>query len=95
MIVKYVVNSGEVHTIVDIARLSVKYRTVDELVRCIQRITASASDLHKDGIELCWLDNKFDHPSPVGYADVNACLFFLTDLYFDTFRSTGWAAHLN
>ena len=72
---KYVVNSGEVHTIVDIARLSVKYRTVDELVRCIQRITASASDLHKDGIELCWLDNKFAHPSPVGYADVNARSF--------------------
>ena len=75
MIVKYVVNSGEVHTIVDIARLSVKYRTVDELVRCIRRITAPASDLHKDGIELCWLDNKFDHPSPVGYADVNASIF--------------------
>ena len=67
-------NSGEVHNIVDIARLSVKYGTVSDLLQCIQRITAP-SELREDGIELCWLDNKFAHPSPVGYADVNALSF--------------------
>ena len=69
-------NSGEVHNIVDIARLSVKYGTVSELVQCIRRITAASSELREDGIELCWLNNKFAKPSPVGYADVNARTFF-------------------
>ena len=50
----------------DVARLAVQFDTIHDLV-------ASAAALHgmNHGSQLAWVDNKFHHPSPVGYADIN------------------------
>lgn len=55
--------------LVDLARLGITFNTADDLL----------ASLHKwlDTGLVCWLDNKFHHPSAVGYADVNLGIQFV------------------
>jgi hypothetical protein len=55
-------------TLVDIARMSLAFRTPAGLVACVRHLL----HMHERGeLTLFWIENKFQRPSALGYRDVN------------------------
>merc|ERR1711937_1024913 len=54
------------HQIVDVCRMGVTYDSVDALLVGFKVFTEQ-----KQGVEICWIDNKFRSPSALGYSDMN------------------------
>lgn len=66
------------YQLVDVSRLSITYDTAYDLMEGIQNWLETG--------QLCWLDNKFHHPSSVGYADINIGVQFTIHEEFGEYK---------